>query len=120
MATMQNWQEFEPHHYFHITTRIYNPNKNIQDRDPELRFINYWVPELRGYSLSEILEGRYTRESPYPPPILDWAQTRKENGKVVSDLRQQVKERLQREQGEEYRNALAAKETVDKYWKAKG
>ena len=94
------------------TFRIYNPNKNIQDRDPELRFINYWVPELRGYSLSEILAGRYSNESPYPAPILDLAQTRKENGKVISDLRRQVKERLQQEQGEEYKTALAAKETM--------
>ena len=101
------------------TFRIYNPNKNIQDKDPELHFINYWVPELRGYSLSEILAGKYSSESPYPLPILDWAQTRKENGKVVSDIRKQVKHRLQQEQGEEYKNALAAKETVDKYWQGK-
>ncbi len=23
MATMQNWQGLEPHHYFHITTRLF-------------------------------------------------------------------------------------------------
>ncbi len=41
------------------------------------------------------------------------------NRKVISDLRQQTRERLQQEQGEGYKNALAAKEAVEKYWKAK-
>ena len=41
------------------TFRIYNPNKNIEDRDSDLKFIYYWVAELRGYSLPEILAGAY-------------------------------------------------------------
>lgn len=90
------------------TFRIYNPNKNIEDRDADLKFIYYWIPELRGYSLPEILAGAYINESPYPEPILDWAQTRKVNGKVISNLRQRVKERLLAEQGEEYKQAAIA------------
>jgi deoxyribodipyrimidine photo-lyase len=84
-----------------------------------LKFIYYWIPELQGYSLSEILAGAYIGESPYPAPILDWAQTRKVNGKVISNLRQQVKQRLLAEQGEEYQQAEIAKSTVEKYWEAK-
>lgn len=101
------------------TFRIYNPNKNIEDRDSDLKFIYYWVPELRGYSLPEILAGAYMGESHYPPPILDWSQTRKVNGKIVSDLRKKVKQRLLAEQGEEYEQAVNAKRTVDKYWEVK-
>lgn len=101
------------------TFRIYNPNKNIEDRDSDLKFIYYWIPELRGYSLLEILAGAYLSESPYPAPILDWAQTRKVNGKMISNLRQQVKERLLVEQGEEYQQAAIAKKTVDKYWEVR-
>lgn len=101
------------------TFRIYNPNKNIQDRDPDLRFINYWVPELRGYSLPEIMKGAYVGESPYPAPILNWTQTRKVNGKTVSDLRKQVKERLLAEEGDEYEQATSTKRAVDKYWDVK-
>ena len=101
------------------TFRIYNPNKNIEDRDSDLKFIYYWVPELRGYSLPEILAGAYMGESPYPHPILDWSQTRKVNGKIVSNLRKQVKQRLLAEQGEEYEKAAIAKKTVDKYWDIK-
>ena len=76
------------------TFRIYNPNKNIEDRDKDLQFIYHWVPELHGYSLPEILLGVYLGESPYPAPVLDWAQTKKINGKIVSDLRKKVKQRL--------------------------
>ena len=101
------------------TFRIYNPNKNIEDRDTDLKFIYYWISELQGYSLSEILAGAYINESPYPEPILDWAQTRKVNGKIISNLRKRVKERLLAEQGEEYQQAAIAKSTVDKYWEVK-
>ncbi|HEY9779003.1 MAG TPA: deoxyribodipyrimidine photo-lyase [Leptolyngbyaceae cyanobacterium] len=101
------------------TFRIYNPNKNIEDRDSDLRFLYHWVPELRGYSLPEILSGAYQGESHYPAPILNWSQTRKANGKVVSDLRKKVKERLIAEGGDEYEGAIEAKTTVDKYWEVK-
>ena len=70
------------------TSRIYNPNKNISDRDSDLKFISDWVPELQGYSLPEILAGAHIgNKCEYPPPILDWTQTRKVNGKRISDLR---------------------------------
>lgn len=101
------------------TFRIYNPNKNIEDRDSDLNFIYYWVPELQGYSLSEILSGAYLSESLYPEPILDWAQTRKVNGKIISKVRSQVKQRLLAEQGQEYQQAAIAKSTVEKYWEVK-
>ncbi|MGL4621198.1 MAG: FAD-binding domain-containing protein [Chroococcidiopsis sp.] len=98
------------------TFRIYNPNKNIEDKDSDLRFIYHWVPELQGYSLPEILSGVYQGESHYPAPMLDWSQTRKVNGKVVSDLRKRVRERLILQGGDEYEGAAIAKKTVDKYW----
>ncbi|MEM9924002.1 MAG: FAD-binding domain-containing protein [Cyanobacteria bacterium P01_D01_bin.50] len=101
------------------TFRIYNPTKNIQDKDPELNFIYHWVEELRGYSLPEILAGDYIDGSCYPQPIIDCSKTRKINGKIVSDLRKKVKQRLLCEQGEEYNNAMASKQTVEKYRESK-
>lgn len=98
------------------TFRIYNPNKNIEDKDSDLRFIYHWIPELQGYSLPEILSLVYQGESHYPAPILNWSQTRKVNGKIVSDLRKRVRERLMMEGGDEYEGAAIAKTTVDKYW----
>lgn len=90
------------------TFRIYNPNKNLEEKDGEVKFIYHWAEELRGYSLTEILNGAYLNESPYPEPILDWAQTRKTNGLVVSDLRKRVKVRLLAEQGTELEQAAIA------------
>ncbi|KST70088.1 deoxyribodipyrimidine photolyase [Mastigocoleus testarum BC008] len=101
------------------TFRIYNPNKNIQDKDPYLKFIYYWVDELRGYSLPEIIQAKYAGSSSYPQPIVDWSYTRKANGKIISQLRKKVRERLILEGGEEYKSAVAAKETVEKYWQYK-
>ncbi|MBD2325421.1 FAD-binding domain-containing protein [Alkalinema sp. FACHB-956] len=97
------------------TFRIYNPTKNIEEKDPQLRFIHYWLSELKPYGLNEILRGDYLTESTYPKPILDWAETRKVNGKVISNLRKQVKERLIAEGGEEFTSAQAAQQTVEKY-----
>jgi len=102
------------------TFRIYNPNKNLEELGGDLNFIYHWVEELRGYSLAEILNGAYFNESPYPAPILDWAETRKVNGKIVSNLRKRVKERLLAEQGGELEQAAIAKETVEKYWENSG
>jgi deoxyribodipyrimidine photo-lyase len=101
------------------TFRIYNPNKNIEDRDPELRFLHYWVPELKGYSLPELQLQSYLGNADYPEPMLDWSLTRKVNGKVVSDLRKQVRSRLQAEGGDEYNQAIQAKTTIEMYWKGK-
>ena len=65
------------------------------------------------------MEVKYLQNSSYPQPIIDWAKTRKVNGKVVSDLRKRVRERLITQGDDEYKSALAAKETVDKYWQHK-
>lgn len=101
------------------TFRIYNPSKNIPEKDPDLHFISHWIPELQGYSLPEVLQEKYLNNSYYPQAILDWSQTRKINGKIVSNLRNLVKQRLISLGGDEYDNAFAAKETVDKYWQHK-
>ncbi|MEH2464686.1 FAD-binding domain-containing protein [Nostoc sp.] len=101
------------------TFRIYNPNKNIPEKDRDLKFIYYWVSELKGYSLPEIIQGKYIGTSSYPETILDWAKTRKVNGKIISDLRKKVRERLTLQGGTEYESAVAAKETVNKYWQHK-
>ena len=97
------------------TFRIYNPTKNLQDKDPQLQFVRYWIPELKPYSLKELLAAEYSATNNYPQPILDLKQTRKVNGKVVADLRKKVRVRLEQEGGEEYQQAVGASKTVEKY-----
>ena len=101
------------------TFRIYNPTKNLQDKDPYLQFVYYWIPELRGQSMQQILAREYSSTSNYPQPILDWQQTRKTNGKVVAEIRKEIKQRLEQEQGIEYQQAIGARDTVEKYWAVK-
>lgn len=101
------------------TFRIYNPNKNIEEKDSDLRFIYHWIPELLGYNLTEILQGKYIEHGLYPPPILDWSKTRLINGKIVSNIRKRVRERLLIEGGEELKGAIATKTAVNKYVESK-
>ncbi|MGB2925317.1 MAG: FAD-binding domain-containing protein [Limnothrix sp.] len=97
--------------------RIYNPSKNVVERDPKLKFINHWIPELRGYSLPELEQKKYLGKSSYPPEILDWKETRKTNGKVISELRAIVRQRLTAEQGEEFESAQRVKAVIERYMK---
>ena len=53
------------------TFRIYNPTKNLQDKDPNLQFVRYWIPELSGYSIKDLLSRTYISTSNYPEPVLD-------------------------------------------------
>jgi deoxyribodipyrimidine photo-lyase len=101
------------------TFRIYNPTKNLQEKDKNLEFIWYWLPELRAYNLSEVSNQAYLGKSDYPAPMLDYQKKRRVNGKVISDLRKQVKQRLEMEGGDEYERAVKAKETIEKYWQVK-
>ena len=97
------------------TFRIYNPTKNLQEKDPYLQFVRYWIPELKPYRMQELLSGEYSATSNYPQPILDYKLTRKINGKTISDLRKKVKARLEQEGGEEYQQAIGASATIEKY-----
>ena len=99
------------------TFRIYNPTKNLEEKDPYLKFVRCWLPELKGYDMSQILAREYMNT--YTQPILDYQKTRKVNGKIVSDIRKKVRDRLEREGGEELKIALGAKETIDKYFAVK-
>ncbi|MDM9580163.1 hypothetical protein [Nostoc sp. GT001] len=80
---------------------------------PEIAYANRY-PEFDQLYTPSALSGSY-----YPQPILDWSKTRKVNGKVVSDLRKLTKQRLLSQGGDEYDSAIAAKETVEKYWQHK-
>lgn len=100
------------------TFRIYNPTKNLQEKDAQLKFVAAWVPELRGYQQAEILAGQNLSEGYYPPPMLDWSATRRHHGKIVSDLRKRARERLQQEGGDAFRSARNLKDASENYRKA--
>lgn len=89
------------------TFRMYDPTKNFRDRDGDANYVHFWLPETRGKNIDTIL-----REA---EPMLDFKQTRMVNGKVVSDLRKIVRERIIAEKGLELSNAETMNKTVKNY-----
>jgi deoxyribodipyrimidine photo-lyase len=62
------------------TIRAYNPNKQMQDHDPQARFVKKWVPSLQASSPEAIYQ-HGTGETiipEYTPPIVDEKQRRKD------------------------------------------
>jgi deoxyribodipyrimidine photo-lyase len=55
--------------------RVYNPTKQLQDWDPECRFVKAWIPELRRATPEAILTGNLA--SAYPPQIVPFAERAK-------------------------------------------
>ena len=72
---------------FSQTFRIYNPDTNMTERDPDLQYIKYWCPEYTHCKTpKDVIE--------ISKHMLDYAETRQKNGKIISDIRKQVRERL--------------------------
>ncbi|MFZ1250551.1 MAG: FAD-binding domain-containing protein [Candidatus Microsaccharimonas sp.] len=89
------------------TFRMYSPTKNFRDRDSTAAYVHFWLPETRGKSVDTILAEA--------KPMLDFNETRKTNGKIISDLRKKVRERIVAEKGEELSNATVAHTVVRRY-----
>lgn len=89
--------------------RMYSPTKNLKDRDGEAQYVHYWLPATRGKTVDTILAEAQ--------PMLNFSETRKRNGKVVADLRKQVRERLMADKGPELAGAEVAQKTVVNYKK---
>ncbi len=89
------------------TFRMYSPTKNLIDRDASAAYVHFWLPETRGHDTTTILKNA--------KPMLDFKNTRLINGKVISDIRKQVRNRIIVEKGIELDNATRAKKTVLNY-----
>ena len=89
------------------TFRIYSPTKNLKDRDANAAYVHDWLLETRGKNVETILKEAQ--------PMLDFNQTRKINGKVVSDIRKQVRDRILAEKGSELAHAQKAHAITTSY-----
>jgi len=67
------------------TVRIYNPEKQWRDHDPQSEFVRRWVPE-------------FDDPSRYPPPIVDHQQAVRRARERISALRRSVAARQEAEQ----------------------
>ena len=80
------------------TIRIYNPEKQSLDQDPNATFIRTYIPELTNYPLSYIHSPQSLSEmekillgvplhSNYPPPIVSMAESSKKAKEILYKLR---------------------------------
>lgn len=89
------------------TFRMYSPTKNLRDRDPAADYVHFWLPETRGKNIDTIIEEAQ--------PMLDFNASRKTNGKIIADLRKQVRQRIIAKKGIELDNAKVAHRVVVNY-----
>ena len=52
--------------------RVYSPDKQLADQDPDGAFVRRWVPELAGASAAAIFAHPETPLPGYPLPVVDW------------------------------------------------
>jgi deoxyribodipyrimidine photo-lyase len=80
------------------TIRIYNPEKQSLDQDPNANFIRTYIPELSNYPLSYIHSPQSLSEmekilmgiplsSNYPPPIVSMSESSKKAKEILYKLR---------------------------------
>lgn len=94
--------------------RIYNPTKNLIERDPNLKYIHEWLPEYKNCLTHEAVLSQ-------AQPIVDFTKNKKLYGDVVSQIRREVRDRLKREASTEYVEAsllFAATSHLQKQYKA--
>ena len=93
------------------TFRIYDPEVNLVKKDPDLQFIHFWCPEYRTANTpTEVL---WTQN-----PMLNFQESKKKYGTVISQIRKTVRERLMSEKGFEYGQAAAINTAVKMYQKS--
>jgi len=73
------------------TIRIYSPTKQTLDKDPKLKFIRTWIPELREYNNTEIFQFKNTTFRDYPKPIIDFEKDSKFTKEQVYRIKNQSK-----------------------------
>ena len=90
--------------------RIYNPSKNLETKDPDLQYVHFWLPETMSYKTpAELLASEKN--------IVDFGEYRKKNGKIIADIRKEVRQRLLTEKGSELLDAEQSVGTVKNYTK---
>jgi deoxyribodipyrimidine photo-lyase len=93
------------------TFRIYNPQKNLREKDPKLRYVRHWLPELAQHTDEEILRGT----ARYAEPVVEWESSRRLGGDALSEMRGRAQRRLTSQGGPLYEEAQRLRQAVSKY-----
>ncbi len=87
--TARLWADYEPGIHIAQTQmqagvvginqlRVYSPNKQLEDQDPDATFVRRWVPELADTPPPAILKHHERPLAHYPAPLVDWWANSKE------------------------------------------
>jgi len=85
------------------TLRVYSPQKQLLDQDPDVRFVKRWVPELAEFSADQISQYETCALGDYQRPIANITA----NAKVIKDQLYAIKRSETGRSG--------ARETLDKH-----
>jgi len=55
------------------TVRLYSPDKQLQDHDPDCSFVYKWCPELRDVAPSRLAHHASLQVTGYPSPLVEYA-----------------------------------------------
>lgn len=79
------------------TVRVYSPDKQMRDHDPQLSFVRRWIPELRNASDSQIFTHSECPLSFYERPIVNFKASTETMKRAIYGLkkRKDVKERAE-------------------------
>jgi deoxyribodipyrimidine photo-lyase len=64
------------------TIRVYSPQKQLEDQDPECHFVRRWIPELQTRTTAEIMSHQSSPVAGYVAPIIDF----KTETKLMKDV----------------------------------
>ena len=77
------------------TVRVYSPTKQIADQDPECQFIKQWIPELRDFTVAEIMSYETCPLGQYPRPIVDFKAQSKQMKDQIFTIRKSLEGQTQ-------------------------
>jgi len=77
------------------TIRVYSPKKQIVDQDPECIFIKKWIPELRSFTVDQIVNYESHILAGYPPPIVDFKEESKKMKDQVFTIRKSIEGKME-------------------------
>jgi Deoxyribodipyrimidine photolyase len=97
-----------------LAFRIYDPDKNLLEKDPQCAFVKRWLPEINQLETKAIQN--YCLNHLRPPKMLNFQETKRTHGKIIADLRKQVRARLLQENSLATELALTQKTVVEKYY----
>ncbi|MGA1190748.1 MAG: deoxyribodipyrimidine photo-lyase/cryptochrome family protein [Bdellovibrionota bacterium] len=73
------------------TIRVYNPEKQLSEHDPHLRFTHHWVPELRSYTLPELLSHTSHPLPHYYKPMVDYRESSAKMRQILYAIKKSAK-----------------------------